>query len=262
MKSLSAATKNARSSRLQAAALLRLPGLRLHLVTTAILCLCFWVGIVYIGECVFAAAPWETLREQAPLWYEWLDKAFYLLDVLVILLVGLPLLFGACMIFVAAADGKKEPMTTLFCAFASPAAYGRALTVMLGLLFPTLVQAGGTLYLVQLASATEQVGMTVLWYGLAVVLILAVWLLSGCHDAVLRLCYLHPDTPAHRLFCTSRRLTKHRLVSLFLFKLHYVGWALLSVLSLGIVLIFHALPAFALAHTARLDLPNESNTST
>lgn len=249
---------HSKTSKLTAAALLHLPGVRMHLVLTAILCLCFWVGIVYIGECVFAAIPWEALHEQSPLWYTLLDQTFYLLDVIVIVLVGLPLLYGACMIYEAAADGKKEPMTTLFCAFSSPSAYRRSLAAMIGLLLPPLLVAGSALWLNHLAKGTEQIWMAVLYYGLTLLLVVAACLLLGCHDAVLRLCYLHPDTSVFRLFSASRRVTRRRLFELFLFKLSYTGWWLLSVLSLGIVLIFHALPVFTLAYTVRLDVSDET----
>jgi len=202
------------------------------------------------------------LQEQSPLWYTLLDQMFYLLDILVIILVGLPLLYGACMIYMAAADGKKEPMTTLFCAFSSPSAYRRSLAVMIGLLLPPLLVAGSALWLTHLATGAEQAWMTALYYGLALLLVVSACLLLGCHDAVLRLYYLHPDASVFRLFSASRRKTRGRLFELFLFKLSYTGWWLLSVLSLGIVLIFHALPAFILAYTVRLDVSDESKPST
>ena len=251
-----------KTARLQASALLRLPGLRIHLVLTAILCLCFWTGIVYICECVFAAVPWATLSEQSPLWYEILDQAFYYLDVVVIVLVGIPLLYGACMIFAAAVDGQKAPMTTLFCGFAGPRAYARALGIMLGMLLPALAIAAGILYLVRLTKNGEMAELAWLYYALIVLLPLVICLLSGAHDGALRLSYLRPDMSAHRIFAASRRAAKGRLAKLFLFKLSYLAWAVLSVLSLGIVLIFHALPSFALAYTLYLNSPNETNTST
>ncbi len=255
-------SSRSKTAKLTAAALLRLPGMRLHLVLTAILCLCFWVGIIYIGECTFAAIPWEALHEQSPIWYTVLDQMFYLLDVIVIVLMGLPLLYGACMVYQAAVDGRKAPMATLFCAFSSPSAYRRALAVMLELLLPALLAAGAILYLLRLAKSTEQIGMTVLYAALALLLIFGACLLMGCHDAALRLCYLHPDVPARQLFAASRRVTKGHLFSLLLFKASYLGWWILSILSLGIILIFHALPTFTLAYTVRLDVPDEINPST
>ena len=262
MKSLSPNTKDARSSRLQAAGLLRLPGLRLHLILSAVLCLCFWVGIVYVCECMFAAVPWEALREQSPLWHTLLDQAFYLLDAVVILLVGIPLAYGACMIYMAAADGEKAPLTTLFCAFEGPRAYLRAQGVMLGLLLPLLAVAGAVWHLIDLAGKTEMPGVSWLYYGLTILLALAACFLLGVNDGVLRLAYLYPDRSLFGIFAASRQTARGRLWSLFIFKLHYIGWAILSVLSLGIVLIFHALPIFALAHTTHLGITNESNTST
>lgn len=255
-------SSRSKAAKLTAAVLLRLPGMRMHLVLTAILCLCFWVGIIYIGECTFAAIPWEALHEQSPVWYMVLDQMFYLLDVIVIVLMGLPLLYGACMIYGAAVDGKKEPLATLFCAFSSPSAYRRALAVMLELLLPALLAAGAILYLLRLAKSAEHVGMAVLFSALALLFIFAVCLLMGCHDAVLRLCYLHPDVPPRQLFAASRHATKGQLFSLLLFKATYLGWWMLSILSLGIALIFHALPAFFLAYTVRLDVSDDINSLT
>ena len=262
MKSLPPNTKDARSSRLQARGLLRLPGLRLHLILTAMLCLCFWVGIVYVCECIFAAVPWETLHEQSPLWYTLLDQAFYLVDLAVILLVGIPLAYGACMIYMAAADGEKSPFATLFCAFAGPRAYLRAQGVMLGLLLPVLAVTGAAWHLIDLAGKAELPETSWLYYGLVILLAAFACLLLGLNDGVLRLAYLSPDRSLFGIFAASRQTARGRLWSLLFFKLRYIGWAILSVLSLGIVLIFHALPAFALAHTTHLGITNESNTST
>jgi hypothetical protein len=262
MRSLSQNTKDARSSRLQAAGLLRLPGLRLHLILAAMLCLCFWVGIVYVCECMFAAVPWEILREQSPLWYTLLDQAFYLVDAAVILLVGIPLAYGACMIYMAAADGESAPFTTLFCAFEGPRTYLRAQGVMLGLLLPVLAVAGVAWHLVDLANRSDLLWLSCLYYGLTILLVVGACSVLGLNDGVLRLSYLHPDHSLFGIFSASQSATRGRLWSLFFFKLRYIGWAILSVLTLGILLIFHALPSFALAHTTHLGITNESNTST
>jgi uncharacterized membrane protein len=43
------------------------------------------------------------------------------------------------------------------------------------------------------------------------------------------------------------------MMELFRFKLGFLGWGVLSVLSFGILLLFHTLPLYALAHKAYTD---------
>ena len=239
-------------ARRRADELLALPHLRLHLILAALCCMTFWIGSIYISECAFNVVPWAQIYADNRLLYVLLDVVYYTADGLIILLLGLPLIYGGAMMFEGAARGVREPMSTLFCAFESPRRYRRALGVTLGVaLLPAVFWALCALFAYQVRWA-ESPGQAVLILLYAVLPWLALSLGWGRYDAVLTLAYEDPDATVRELFARSRALTKGRLWSLLRFKSSFVGWALLSVLSLGLVLIFHALPHFSLSYSLYL----------
>lgn len=246
--------------KMRASDLLALPHMRLHLILATLCCMTFWIGSVYMSEITFNVVPWASLHEKNYVLYVALDVLYYAIDAIIILLLGLPLLYGCAMIFEGAARGVREPMTTLFCAFESPRRYRRALGVTLGVAFlPAAFLALLALFAYQVKWA-ENPGQVVLILLFAVSPWLALSLGWGRYDAVLTLAYDDPAATVRELFARSRTITKGRLWGLLRFKLSYVGWAVLSVLTLGLVLIFHALPHFSLSYslylTADQDIPS------
>lgn len=233
--------------------LLALPHMRLHLILAALCCLTFWIGSIYISECtLLAVVPWESLYESRYVLYVLFDVLYYTVDVLIIVLIGLPLLYGAAMIFEGAARGNREPMATLFCAFDSPRRYGRTLGLMLRLLGAHALPVGLCVWLIWAryrtagpSSLWETVPMTLLFLG-------AVSIILVRNDAVLALAYDDHSATVRELFARSRAMTRGRWLALWKFKLSYIGWAALSVLSLGLVFIFHALPHFSLSYSLLL----------
>ena len=250
-------------SRKRANELLALPHLRLHLILAILCCLTFWIGGIYISERTFNAVPWAKLHENDWLLYTLLDVVYYVVDGLIILFLGLPLLYGCAMIFEGAARGVREPMTTLFCAFESPRRYRRALGVMLGVaLLPAILFVMCVLFAYQI-KFTQSPWQAVLILLYTALPMLAVLLGRSRYDAALTLAYDDPTVSVKDLFARSRAITKGRLWELFRFKLSFVVWTLLSVLTLGLVLIFHALPYFSLSYSLYLtadrnDSPTQS----
>jgi hypothetical protein len=229
-----------------------MPHVRLHLILTVLCCMTFWIGSIYISECTFNAVPWESLYENRYLLYALLDVLFYAVDALIIVLIGLPLLFGCAMIFEGAARGVREPMTTLFCAFDSPRRYRKTLGLMLWLLGAHLLTP--VLCAILAWALYDSIGTVSLWVTLPVALItlLVASVILGRNDAVLALAYDDPSASVYEWFARSHRITKGKYLTLWQFKLSYIGWGLLSVLSLGLVLILHALPHFSLSYSLLL----------
>ena len=248
-------------SRHRANELLTLPHMRLHLILAILCCMTFWIGSIYISECTFNAVPWESLYESRYALYVLLDILFYVVDGLIIVLIGLPLLFGCAMIFEGAARGVREPMFTLFCAFDSPRCYRHTLGLMLRLLGAHALPAALCAWLMWARYETD--GPSTLWetVPMTLVFLLIVSVILGRNDAVLTLAYEHPAATVRELFARSRALTRGKWFALWNFKLSYIGWAVLSLLSLGLVLIFHALPHFSLSYSLFLTSEAGEHTS-
>ena len=251
-------------SRRRANELLALPHMRLHVILAILCCLTFWIGGIYLSERTFNAVPWAKLHENDWLLYTLLDVVYYVVDGLIVIFLGLPLLYGCAMIFEGAARGVREPMSTLFCAFGSPRRYRRALGVVLGVaVLPAILFALCALFAYQVKFAeTPGQAVLILLYTALPFFILAC-LGCVCYDAVFTLAYDDPTASVRELFARSRAITKGRLCELFRFKLSFVVWTLLSVLTLGLVLIFHALPYFSLSYSLYLtadrnDSPTQS----
>ena len=241
--------------RLRAKELLSLPDMRLHLVFTSMLCLAFTVGGLYMIECAFCVVPWAELYHSDVVRHLLWLVLMLVIEVLYIVLAALPMLFGAAMIYQAAAQGKREPLSTLLSPFASFRTYRRALGVMLRLLALPALTIGLCALLILAADRADMVWLMAVILLFSALLLTAVSLLCCRDDAVLPLAYLRPDAPPSALFSASLRLTHGRLIALWRFKLSHIGWALLSVASLGVVLMLHALPYFSLSHTLYLNAP-------
>lgn len=241
--------------------LLARPHMRLHLILAVLCCLTFWIGSIYMSEITFNAVPWNSLYENQYALYVLLDILYYVLDTLIILLIGLPLLFGCAMIFEGAARGVREPMATLFCAFDSPRHYFRVLGMTLRLLLATALPVLLCVGAVWASILTDT--LSALWgiFPSALLFLFAASVVLCRNDAVLTLAYDDPTASVRALFARSHQLTQGRWLALWKFKLSYIGWAVLSVLSLGLVLIFHALPHFSLSYSLLLTSEAGDHTS-
>ncbi len=238
---------DAKLCRVRANELLRGSEMRLHLILAALLCMTFWIGIVYLCECTFDIFPWEAWRKNDLFRYAVFQALFYLVDTLVILLFGLPLLFGTAMILQGAAYGKREPLSTMFCAFGSFRAYGRAMTVIFRLLALPLFSLLLMTLLVIAARWLSTIPVIIAATVSCIATLLVTALLCGRDLAVLPLCYRFPSMRVKQIFSLSHTMTAPHLFPLLCFRLHYVPHVLLTVLTLGIYALVDGLPRHAIA---------------
>lgn len=244
-----------------AASQLRESGTRLHLILAAVLYMTLSIGSFYLIELVMLPIPWRTLYTDAPSLYRLLDTLYYVLDGAIILFLILPLGFGTARIFYTASQGARAALSDMFLPFQSARCYFRATLVMLLLVLPRLLSLWLVCWLWQEADR-QPLGVRLLLYALAVLLFAAESLLLTLDDAVLPLALDDESLGVRALWRTSVRRCYDHMLAIWRFKLGYFGWAVLSVLSLGTLLICHALPLYALAHKPYLDriIPIESNT--
>ena len=229
--------------------ILAIDGLRLNLILCALLYLTFFVGAIYMAECAFSAVPWAELYESnILLHFVWLAFLFAV-EGCVLLFVLLPMSYGAAMVFHGAAMGRKEPLSLLFFAFGSARSYRRAFGVMFRLLLLPAAALGIGAVAVLAVKGTAKTWLMPLVFFVAALLFLAVSLFCCRDDAVLALAYRTPDARVGDLFIASHKQTRSAWIRLFRFKLSFLLWALLSVATLGLLMILHALPYFTIAHT-------------
>lgn len=239
---------HARRCRAKATDLFRRGNTRLHLILACVLCLTFIVGTAYLADCVFCTIPRAQIKQESIIKYFLVDVATGSIQVLLAIFLDLPLLFGAAMIFIGTAYDEDKPLSTLFCAFASPRLYFRALGIMLRILIWPILLLGICFLLIMTALLINDVLVVCILFFLAALVFLST-LLYGANDAVLIQAYHHPDTRIRDLFRASHSLTGGRRLSQFRFRLSYVGWAFLAIPTLGLSLLLHTIPHFTLAYT-------------
>lgn len=245
-----------RQSRIKASDSLRRGDTRLHLSLAFVFCLTFIVGSIFLAYCAFCTIPWTAIRQESIIKYFLWDILTASIQILNLVFLGLPLLYGTAMIFIGEAYNEPRPLSTIFCAFASPLAYVRALGIMLRLLIWPLLMIGGALLAVVSTRLTQNGYVAFVLFLAASLLVLSI-LVYGKNDAVLLLAFRHPEHRIRQLFRSSHVSTRGRRFSQLSFKLAYLGWGLLGILSLGLTLILHTLPHYTLAYTLFLDTNSE-----
>ena len=241
----------ARSRRI-AEARLREDGTRVHLILASLLCLALSLGTVYLVELSLAPVPWQQLYDEAPALYALFDALYYALELAAVVLIALPLLFGTARIFDAASRGDRLALSEIFSPFKSGRGYLRAMLVMLSLAVPRTI----ALLLIRAlwsAAAGLDTPVRLMLYALAVLLFFAISLLLTLDDAVLPLALGDESLSLRALWRRSARVRTDGMMQRLRFKLGFLGWCVLSVLSLGTLLLCHTLPLYALAHAAYAD---------
>ena len=89
-------------------------GVRLHLVVAQLIWLAFWSGILYLNENLFSVVPWVRLYNNDPALFDTLNTAFYVMDAILVSLIGLPLIYGLLTLIYGVADGQPPVLSTLF----------------------------------------------------------------------------------------------------------------------------------------------------
>ncbi len=249
LKRITAPLRPDERSRRIAEARLREGDTRLHLILASVLCLSLSLGALYLTELVFLPLPWQALYDRDPSLYHLLDAFCYALEVAFVILIILPLVFGTARIFHATAEGDRLALSELFSPFRSGRSYRRAMLVMLLWTLPRLF-AGLLIYGLCSGADGRPLGIKLLLYALALLLFAADSLLFTLDSAVLPLAFDDDSLGPRALWRTSALRCYDRMLELWRFKLGYLGWGLLSVLSLGTLLICHTLPLYALARKA------------
>ena len=234
-----------RDFRVRARFTLALPGLRLRVIIATLVFLSMWVGGFYMVENVWYALDWGGLYETSESLYTLTDAIFYMTDALFCVFAGLPLVYGYARYMVRCATGVVPPLSTLFDAFSSRASYFRALALTLRLFLRLALWLGVVGLLVLVAEALR--GMTGDWIvfvlaPLAGIYAVFGWIGIGIGDAVFALELMHPELSVRELLRLSRRMLQPQLLRLWLLKITLLPQWLLGALSLGTLLIFHALP--------------------
>ena len=239
-------------SRRIAEAMLSENGTRLHLILAALVCLVLSLGTLYLTELVLLPVPWRTLYDHVPTLYALFDTLYYLIEIALFVFVILPLVFGLSRIFYVASEGKRLPLFAMFSPFRDGRSYRRATSVMLLLALPRAL-AFLFLHVMYRQAEGHSLWLRLLIYALAILLAAALSLLLTLDDAVLALALADDSLPLRVLWRTSAQHCYDRMFPLFRFKLGFLGWGVLSALSLGTVLLCHVLPLYALAHRAYTD---------
>ena len=248
VKTLTYLRPDARSRRI-AEAQLRESGTRMRLILASVMCLALSLGTVYLTELALAPVPWQLLYDETPSLYALFDMLYYALEIAALVLIALPLLFGTARVFAATSRGERPSLSEMFSPFNSGRSYLRAVLVMLSLAIPRLV-AILLIRALWLAAEGRATLIRLLLYALAVTVFFAVSFLLTLDDAVLPLALGDESLSLRALWRRSTRIRIDGMMERLRFKLGYLGYFVLSVLSLGTLLICHTLPLYALAHAA------------
>ncbi len=212
-----------------------------------------WSGMLYLTENVFTVVPWVALHDRSPWLFELFTICYDAADLLIVVLLGFPILYGMVKIFYGAACGQRLAFSSLFDAFQGFAAYRRSVAIMVALVFPRLLAWIALRAVYQAAASATSTACAVLGAIALALLLICFTLLLGLDGAVLALALRDEACNLRTLYRRSVRLTYRRLISLWVFKFTYLGWALLSVLSLGTLFIAHALPFYTLSYFYWID---------
>ncbi len=237
-----------RSVRRHAKDVLSRPGVRMSMLLSFLVMLIVWIASVYLVENTWLALNWYALYEISPFLYVLLDGFLYLIDAVVVVFLGFPLLYGWLRHSYLAATGTTPPLSVLFAAFGNRSVYWRSQAIVLRMLLHIAIPVGGFALLVFLAhvvtglgSVTGYILMVVLAILAAVVLIFG-WIANVGLTMVVFLDINHAELGINALFSRYRALCRGRRSELWLLQLSLIPSWLLGVLSLGTLLLIHAVP--------------------
>lgn len=240
--------KRPRSLRKRAADILRQPGVRMGMVLTSILFLTLWIATIYLVENTWYAVDWLATYAKNPQLYKILDWALYVVDGLVILFVCLPLTYGWIRYMYLAATGAVPPYSIMFAAFANARVYFRTLSIALIFLLqaalPFLLFGGAVAlaYLCYNRAALLYYLLCVLCAVVGTALLILGTIANAGSSLIFILDINHPTDSIPRLLRRSRLLCKGRRPEIWLLELSFLPHLIPGVLSLGISLLFHAIP--------------------
>ncbi len=256
--------KRPRSLRKRAADILRQPGVRMSMVLATVLFLTVWISSIYLIENTWYAVDWLAVYAKSPALYTLLDILLYVADGLIVFFLCLPLLYGYIRYIYLAATGAVPPYSVMFCAFTSARAYVRTLGLTLLFLFQSAIPFA--LFAASIALAyvcfTQA---TLLGYLLSVPCVIvgtALLILGTIANAGASLIFIldinYPDTSVFRLYRRAHALRKGKRAEIWLLELSFLPHLIPGALSLGLSLLFHAIPLqFITVQRALLSITGE-----
>lgn len=208
----------------------------------------------------YAIGPWNTGEGSAA----WLSALNVILTLTVIPLIG-----GTMYIVTGLAKGEYRHIRGVFYAYSSPSAYFRT---WISLLIPCLMLAsvvGISAVIVKLSQglaemalaskATESYGSLFLDSGIFFAIVAAVigLAISGYILPFFWLAFSHPEQSVGMMFVRSVSLAHRRLGAWLLLQLSFLGWFLLSVATVGILLVLFTIPYYLLSVTLYLAMEED-----
>lgn len=246
-------TLTARDATARARRQLGTGSVRLSCVLATLLCLTFWVGTIYVCESAFYALDWESFYEKSHFFGALARSMIYVLDGLIVILIDLPILYGTLSFYRRAATGEDASFAELFRAFGSGRAYRRTVCLMFLLCLRYLLIGGVIAAILFYAKEQATLWITVVGALVGAAVLLFGWVLLGREEAVLPLALRNPRADLFTVFRASHRMTRGNLWRIWGFKMRFIGWAVLSVLSVFILAVYHGIPYYALSHVFWLD---------
>lgn len=257
--------KRSRSLRKRAKNILRLNGVRMGMVLATILFMTLWIISIYLVENTWYAIDWLTVYAQSQPLYDFLDILLYIADGLIVFFICLPLLYGWIRYMYLAATGVVPPYSILFTAFSSARAYFRSLGIVLLFILQSslpLLLFGGAITLTYLCYIQATIWGYLLCPLCAIVGI-ALLILGTVANAGASLVFIldinHPSLPVLRLFRRAHHLRRGTRFQVWLLGLSFLPHVILGIISLGLSLLFHAIPLqFITVQRALLSITGES----
>lgn len=198
----------------------------------------------------FAVDPQETNT--------WIAEASYIVDLILGFLM-LPLAGGTLYVVTGLAAGEERQLRDIFYAYSSWRAHIRTWFVMWILLLAISATAGIAATILMSAQGLSEMASTVLEQsryafaiydgGLALAALIGLFGLLLCMYLLplLWLVFRYPNRSFASLMAQSIQAVRGRLMAWIVFQISFIGWLLLSVATVGIVLVLFAAPYYLLA---------------
>lgn len=221
-------------------------GNRVKLIIGVLICILATVSVLLIVSALCLLVDFEALYATSAYLGALVEVAIVLVQFILILLLAAPLYLG---LYASALDmrrGVSFALADLFMFFDSPAAYLRGWGIIIrivGRAYPYLILYGVSL----MAYLTE----SDIFYGIVGVTAVPLLLLSlyttGRSFPFLTFALCNPCEPLGHTMKNVKTMTRKRTLSIFVFRMRLLGRFLLSLLSVGVVTLFHTLPLTILA---------------
>ena len=233
-----------------AAQILRRPGVRMGMLLSSLLFLSVWVGSIYLVENTWYALDWVKLYQNSESLYHVLDVLLYVVDGLVILFFGIPLIPGWIRYMLLAATGTTPPFSILFYAYANRKIYRRTMLLTFGMLWRVVLVlaafALATLLAILVFALPGVLGytlMVILAVAAAAILIFGSIHLAGT-TMVIFLDINHPTASVRTILSRAKALLRGEKSDLWLTELFLFPHVLLGVLTFGVYMTFHTIPLY------------------